>query len=177
MKAIRLSFVLVLFLALAAPVLAADMPLLVTAEWLREQLGSPNLRVVDMQSGAVDYRQGHIPGAVYLDVDDARVKVPAGGYRLPNPDEMQRLLARLGFGRDTRVSETNSLVSLALARVFVDDLGDRGHVRISRGADERHASEACSRSGVDFLAFRDHSSIPLILSASDHGSLTAPQPL
>ena len=118
MKAIRLSFVLVLFLALAAPVLAADMPLLVSAEWLREQLGSPNLRVVDMQSGAVDYRQGHIPGAVYLDVDDARVKVPAGGYRLPDPEEMQRLLARLGIGRDTPVVIYDDSGGLDAARLF-----------------------------------------------------------
>src|SRR2546422_7628128 len=31
--------------------------------------------------------RGHIPGAVYLNVDDARVKVPAGGYRLPKAEE------------------------------------------------------------------------------------------
>ena len=118
MKTIRTSFVLVLFLVLAVPALAADMPLLVSAEWLREQLGALDLRIVDMQSGAADYRQGHIPGAVYLDVDDARVKVPAGGYRLPNPDEMQRLLARLGIGRDTRVVIYDDSGGLDAARLF-----------------------------------------------------------
>jgi len=118
MKTIRTSFVLVVFLVLAVPALAADMPLLVSAEWLREQLGALDLRIVDMQSGAADYRQGHIPGAVYLDVDDARVKVPAGGYRLPNPDEMQRLLARLGIGRDTRVVIYDDSGGLDAARLF-----------------------------------------------------------
>ncbi|HEY2992855.1 MAG TPA: sulfurtransferase [Methylomirabilota bacterium] len=138
MKAIRTSFVLVLFLVLAAPALAADMPLLVSAEWLREQLGAPDLRIVDMQSGAADYRQGHIPGAVYLDVDDARVKVPAGGYRLPNPDEMQRLLARLGIGRDTRVVIYDDSQGLDAARLFftLDVYGIR-HVAILDGGSAR----------------------------------------
>jgi len=118
MKAIRTLFAFALVLLTAAPALAADMPLLVTAEWLRGQLGAKDLRVIDMQSGAVDYRAGHIPGAVYLDVEDARVKVPAGGYRLPNPEEMQRLLARLGIGRDTHVVIYDDSGGLDAARLF-----------------------------------------------------------
>jgi len=118
MKAIRTLLAFALVLLAAAPALAADMPLLVTAEWLRGQLGAKDLRVIDMQSGAVDYRAGHIPGAVYLDVEDARVKVPAGGYRLPNPEEMQRLLARLGIGRDTHVVIYDDSGGLDAARLF-----------------------------------------------------------
>ncbi len=118
MKAIRMSLVLALLFALAAPALAADMPLLVSAEWLRGQLGARDLRMVDMQSGIADYKQGHVPGAVYLDVEDARVKVPAGGYRLPNPEEMQRLLARLGIGRDMRVVVYDDSGGLDAARLF-----------------------------------------------------------
>ncbi len=118
MKATRTLLAFALVLLAAAPALAADMPLLVTTEWLREQLGARDLRVIDMQSGVVDYRAGHIPGAVYLDVDDARVKVPAGGYRLPNPEEMQRLLARLGIGRDTRVVIYDDSGGLDAARLF-----------------------------------------------------------
>src|SRR6185503_8944886 len=118
MKAIKVLLLLAVLLIAAVPALAADMPLLVTAEWLREHLGARDLRVIDMQSGAVDYRAGHIPGAVYLDVEDARVKVPAGGYRLPNPEEMQRLLARLGIGRDTRVVIYDDSGGLDAARLF-----------------------------------------------------------
>src|SRR6266850_7137471 len=118
MKTVRTWLLSVVLLLVAAPALAADMPLLVTAEWLRERLAAPDLRIVDMQSGVVDYRQGHIPGAVYLDVEDARVKVPAGGYRLPNPEEAQRLLARLGIGRDTRVVIYDDSGGLDAARLF-----------------------------------------------------------
>ena len=118
MKSIKALLLLAVLLVPAVPALAADMPLLVTAEWLRGQLGERDLRVIDMQSGAVDYRAGHIPGAVYLDVEDARVKVPAGGYRLPNLEEMQRLLARLGLGRDTRVVIYDDSGGLDAARLF-----------------------------------------------------------
>jgi thiosulfate/3-mercaptopyruvate sulfurtransferase len=51
-------------------------------------------------------------------VEDARVKVPAGGYRLPNPEEMQRLLARLGIGRDMRVVIYDDSGGLDAARLF-----------------------------------------------------------
>jgi len=123
-------------LLVAAPAFAADMPLLVNAEWLRERLGAPDLRIVDMQSGVVDYRQGHIPGAVYLDVENARVKVPAGGYRLPNPDEMQRLLARLGIGRDTQVVIYDDSRGLDAARLFftLDVYGIRNVAILDGGA-------------------------------------------
>jgi len=118
MKAVWTSLVLAVLLVAAAPALAADMPLLVSDAWVREQLGAKDLRVIDMQSGIADYKQGHVPGAVYLDVDDARVKVPAGGYRLPNPEEMQRLLARLGIGRDMRVVIYDDSGGLDAARLF-----------------------------------------------------------
>jgi len=118
MKAVWTSLVLAVLLVAAAPALAADIPLLVSDAWVREQLGAKDLRVIDMQSGIADYKQGHVPGAVYLDVDDARVKVPAGGYRLPNPEEMQRLLARLGIGRDMRVVIYDDSGGLDAARLF-----------------------------------------------------------
>ena len=125
-------------LLVTLPAFAADMPLLVTDAWLREHLADKDLRVIDMQSGAVDYRAGHIPGAVYLDVDDARVKVPAGGYRLPTPEEMQRLLARLGIGRDTRVVIYDDSGGLDAARLFFTlDVYDVKNVAILDGGSAR----------------------------------------
>jgi thiosulfate/3-mercaptopyruvate sulfurtransferase len=138
MKTVRPSLVLAVLLLVATPALAADIPLLVSAEWLRGRLGAPELRIVDMQSGVVDYRQGHIPGAVHLDVEDARVKVPAGGYRLPNPEEMARLLSRLGIGRDTHVVIYDDSGGLDAARLFftLDVYGFR-HVAILDGGSGR----------------------------------------
>jgi len=166
MKAIRTLLALAVLLLAAAPVFAADMPLLVTAEWLREQLGAKDLRVIDMQSGAVDYRAGHIPGAVYLDVDDARVKVPAGGYRLPNPEEMQRLLARLGIGRDTRVVIYDDSGGLDAARLFftLDVYGVR-HVAILDGGSARWKAAGGAWT-ADVPRVTEPAGAPLTLDAS-----------
>ena len=138
----RIVLALAVTVLATAPALAADMPLLVSADWLRENLDAPDLRVIDMQSGSADYRQGHIPGAVYLDVDDARVKVPAGGYQLPNPDEMQRLLARLGVGRDTRVVIYDDSQGLDAARLFftLDVYGGRRVAILDGGSARWRAS-------------------------------------
>ena len=166
MKAIRTSLALAVLLLVALPAFAADMPLLVTAEWLREQLGAKDLRVIDMQSGAVDYRAGHIPGAVYLDVDDARVKVPAGGYRLPNPEEMQRLLARLGIGRDTRVVIYDDSGGLDAARLFftLDVYGVR-HVAILDGGSARWKAAGGAWT-ADVPRVTEPAGAPLTLDAS-----------
>lgn len=136
MKANRIALLIVVLAALATPALAGEMPLLVTTDWLREQLGARDLRIIDMQSGVADYKAGHIPGAVYLDVEDARVTVPAGGYRLPNRDEMPRLLARLGIGRDTRVVIYDDSNGLDAARLFftLDVYGIRNVALLDGGA-------------------------------------------
>jgi thiosulfate/3-mercaptopyruvate sulfurtransferase len=127
-----------LVLVLAAPVVAADVPLLVSAEWLREALGAPELRIVDMSSDVRTYRRGHIPGAVYLNVEDARVSVPAGGYRLPSPEEAAGLFARLGLGPDTRVVIYDDAGGLHAARLFftLEAYGLR-HVTLLDGGSQR----------------------------------------
>ena len=49
---------------------------LVSTDWLAARLDDPNLRVVDVRwyldparQGRAEYEQGHIPGAVFLDVE------------------------------------------------------------------------------------------------------------
>jgi len=110
---------------LLGPAAAAPAPLLVDAVWLEAHLGDGNLRIVDMVTERNDYRRGHIPGAVYLNVDDARVKVPAGGYRLPTAEEGARLVSDLGIGPDTHVVIYDDSGGLHAARLFftLDTLG------------------------------------------------------
>jgi len=110
---------------LLGPAAAAPAPLLVDAVWLEAHLGDGNLRIVDMVTERNDYWRGHIPGAVYLNVDDARVKVPAGGYRLPTAEEGARLVSDLGIGPDTHVVIYDDSGGLHAARLFftLDTLG------------------------------------------------------
>jgi thiosulfate/3-mercaptopyruvate sulfurtransferase len=110
------------------PVLASQ--LLVDGAWLEAHLGNGNLRIVDMVSERKDYRRGHIPGAVYLSVDDVRVKVREGGYRLPTAAEAARLFGDLGIGPDTHVVIYGDSDSLDAARLFFT-LDVYGHRAVS----------------------------------------------
>jgi thiosulfate/3-mercaptopyruvate sulfurtransferase len=88
--------------ALPAPAVAAE-SLLVDAPTLAAQRGARDLRIVDMVDELADYRRGHVPGAVHLAVDDARVAVPGRGYRLPTPEEAARIFGVLGLTPEMRV--------------------------------------------------------------------------
>jgi thiosulfate/3-mercaptopyruvate sulfurtransferase len=112
-------------LLLVSPVLAAQ--LLVDAAWLEAHLNDANLRIVDMVSERKEYRRGHSPGAVYLSVDDIRVKVREGGYRLPTAAEAARVFGDLGIGPDTHVVIYDDSDSLDAARLFftLDVFGHR----------------------------------------------------
>jgi thiosulfate/3-mercaptopyruvate sulfurtransferase len=110
------------------PAFAAQ--LLVDSAWLETHLNDANLRVVDMVSERKAYRRGHIPGAVYLSVDDVRVKMREGGYRLPTEAEAARLFGDLGIGPDTHVVIYDDSGDLDAARLFFT-LDVYGHREVS----------------------------------------------
>jgi thiosulfate/3-mercaptopyruvate sulfurtransferase len=128
----RLALVLLLLLmllAVMAPAVQAS-DLLVGVEWLRAHGRDADVRLIDMASEAGSYRKGHIPGAIYLHVNDARIAVPDGGFRLPTVDEAERLLGDLGIRRDTHVVIYDDAGGLNAARLFFT-LDVMRHPRIS----------------------------------------------
>src|SRR5690242_3849288 len=83
---------------------------LVTAEWLAEYLN--DVPVVDVRwyldgrSGRAAYREGHIPGAVWLDVDaelSAWASPAAGRHPLPSAEHFAAMLGRVGIAEGTPV--------------------------------------------------------------------------
>src|ERR1700682_5392034 len=76
---------------------------LVSAEWLQEHMGDPDVRVIDFRwylldrKGRDEYLRGHIPGAVFVDLE-AVTGGPSKNNRAPHPlpanwqiqDEMQK---------------------------------------------------------------------------------------
>jgi thiosulfate/3-mercaptopyruvate sulfurtransferase len=112
------ALVVLLSLWLVAPLAAQSADLLVTPEWLKARLTDPALRVVDMTTEPEDYQKGHVPGAVYLHVNDARIGVPAGGFRLPTEAEAAALLGALGIGPDTTVVIYDDSGGLHASRLF-----------------------------------------------------------
>lgn len=86
--------------------------LLVSADWLRANLDAPDLVVADVRmvadgAGRAAYEKGHIPGAVYLDVDADLSAPPEGDDRgrhpLPDPELFAEAMRRSGVDEDDAV--------------------------------------------------------------------------
>jgi thiosulfate/3-mercaptopyruvate sulfurtransferase len=84
---------------------------LVTTEWLAAHLDGPHVRVVDASfklpgitpTAQEDYGRGHIPGAVFFDVDDIAEPGTALPHMIPSPELFARKMEGLGIGDDDRV--------------------------------------------------------------------------
>lgn len=101
---------------------------LITAEELLAQLADPNLRVVDARFelmepafGAEAYAAGHVPGAVYLDLDKDLSSAPArhgGRHPLPDMSEFAAKLAERGIGREHAVVVHDQTGAMYAARAW-----------------------------------------------------------
>src|SRR5579871_2080478 len=82
---------------------------LVTPEWLADHLGDPDLRLVDFRwyldgrSGRDAYRAGHIPGAVFLDLEDVTAESGPGRHPLPSMEQFTAAARRAGISWRSRV--------------------------------------------------------------------------
>jgi thiosulfate/3-mercaptopyruvate sulfurtransferase len=84
---------------------------LVTTDWLAAHLGDKDLRVVDATwympneagSGAADYAAGHIPGAVFFDIDAVADRSTDLPHMLPTPAAFAEAAGALGLSRDATV--------------------------------------------------------------------------
>lgn len=84
---------------------------LVSTAWLAERLGDPDIRVVDATlpmlgqagHGRDSYLAGHIPGAVFFDINaiaDPATDLP---HMLPSPGDFARAAGNLGLNRDATI--------------------------------------------------------------------------
>ena len=84
---------------------------MVSAAWLAERLGDPGVRVVDATlptvgqagRGRDSYDAGHIPGAVFFDINaiaDPDTDLP---HMLPSPVAFAEAAGALGLGRDATI--------------------------------------------------------------------------
>lgn len=99
---------------------------LVTAEWLKDRLGAPDLRVIDaswFMPGAsrdpdAEFLERHIPGAVRFDIEavaDADTPLP---HMLPDPAAFARIVGATGVGGDHRIVVYTSEGLAPAARVW-----------------------------------------------------------
>ena len=106
----------------------ADYPrpeLVATTDWLADQLGQPDLRLIDVRwrpdgTGRAVHATSHIPGAVYLDwmVELVDRDDETGILRLAEADRVAAALGRAGVGADTSLVLYDDVASLYAARAW-----------------------------------------------------------
>ncbi len=82
-----------------------DTPFVSTA-WLAARLDDPQLAIVDAswylptagRDAQAEYREGHIPGAVFFDIDAIADRTTDLPHMLPPPDAFARAVGALGIG-------------------------------------------------------------------------------
>lgn len=84
---------------------------LVSTEWLAEHLGAPDVRIVDASSflptidrnAKAEYRDCHIPGAVFFDIDDIADDSSELPHTVPSPEKFSSRVRKLGLGDGNRI--------------------------------------------------------------------------
>ena len=83
---------------------------LVSTAWLAERLGDPDVQVVDATwfmpgegVGRESYAAGHIPGAVFFDIDEVSDRASDLPHMLPSPEAFAEAAGGLGLRRDATV--------------------------------------------------------------------------
>ena len=99
---------------------------LVDAGWLADHLGEAGLRVVDAswhlpnsgRDAESEYLGGHVPGAVFFDIEAVSDPDSPLPHMLPDADHFARAVGRLGIGNDTTVVVYDSLGLFSAARAW-----------------------------------------------------------
>lgn len=84
---------------------------LVSVDWLARNLTKSDLRVVDAtwympaenRPGLAEFEQGHIPGAVFFDIDQIADRSSDLPHMLPNPEAFAEAASRLGLSPAHRI--------------------------------------------------------------------------
>jgi thiosulfate/3-mercaptopyruvate sulfurtransferase len=99
---------------------------LVTTEWLAERLGKSGIVVVDgsyylpntKRDARAEYLAGHIPGAVFFDIEAVADKSTELPHMLPGPDQFGEAVGKLGIGNDDTVVAYDGTGLFSAARVW-----------------------------------------------------------
>lgn len=87
------------------------MDALVSTEWLAAQLGASDLRAADAswflpehgRDAAAEFAAGHIPGAVFMDLDAFANTASPLPSMLPSPEQLASRMQVLGLGDGMRI--------------------------------------------------------------------------
>ncbi len=106
--------------------MAENTPALVSTDWLREHLSAPDIRIVDAswhmpgsdRNAHHEYREAHIPGAVFFDIDEICDLDSHLPHMLPAAEKMSSRMRKLGIGDGNRVIVYDNSDVRSAARVW-----------------------------------------------------------
>ena len=101
-------------------------PHLVTTDWLAERLGKPGIVVVDgsyylpahKREAHKEYREAHIPGAVFFDLEKVADDSSDLPHMLPGPDQFGEAAGKLGIAKDDTVVVYDGAGLMSAPRVW-----------------------------------------------------------
>lgn len=99
---------------------------LVSTDWLAERLGAPDVRIVDAswylpQAGRdpkAEYREAHIPGAAFFDIDEISDTSSRYPHMLPDAVKFASRMKKLGLGDGNRIVVYDGAGLFSAARVW-----------------------------------------------------------
>lgn len=113
-------------------------PTLVDTDWLASQLDNPSVRIVDAtwtlptvdRTGVEDYNAGHIPGAIFWDIDAIADPASSLPHMMPDEATFERHMEALGISSNHHVVVYDNVSMMTSARVWWA-LRAFGHDRVS----------------------------------------------
>lgn len=131
---------IVLYLLLTISLKGAEnVPVVVTSEWLRENLGKQDLVILQVSSIIRDYENGHIPGAGFLWPGWLSVSTETESTVPADIKQVRKVLENLGVNDESHIVLCGIYGNLmAVCRVFVmlEHFGLKGKVTILQGGYE-----------------------------------------
>ena len=99
---------------------------LVGTDWLASHLDTPGLVVLDgsmhlptaKRNAKAEYLAGHIPGALFFDIDDIADEKSSLPHMLPAPDKFASRMKKMGIGDGMHVVAYDSEGLYSAARVW-----------------------------------------------------------
>lgn len=98
----------------------------VTIEWLSAHLTDPNVVVLDgswhmpnaARNAQAEYLDGHIPGAVFFDIDGVADNTSDLPHMLPSPNDFSRMVGALGISNSMTIVIYDELGLFSAPRVW-----------------------------------------------------------
>jgi thiosulfate/3-mercaptopyruvate sulfurtransferase len=99
---------------------------LVETDWLAAHLSAPDIVIIDAtlylpttpRNAYAEYREAHIPGAIYFDIEELSDATNPMPHMLPSPEKFASRVKAMGIGDGTRVIAYDTQNMSSAARVW-----------------------------------------------------------